>query len=283
MTLDELKATLDTFSPVKIAFVARVMESLANPPNSTIKQRGTWLTSSVEWIEYFGLALSVHHSATTEPLGLTAFEAVFRNACDHLGWPTDPPGSRTRRFVDLTVQPTREPERRLSLKSTAAQRLSNRSLHISKLTEAAWVQDARTARDRKCRTQALFRQYQSAVTHIVMLRAFRESHDEVPSRYQLVEQAEPVGAGALPMLGNCIVDLGPECTTNFVVPEWADLPKVSRQVRNDRGPRILPLHDDNRFQGCVRLELDLRQRKDFCPATTANFAGGGPSLAARSH
>ena len=187
MTLDELKATLDTFSPVKIEFVVRVMESLANPPNSTIKQRGTWLTGSPEWIEYFGLALSVHHSATAEPLGLTAFEAVFRNACDHLGWPTDPPGSRTRRFVDLTVRPAREPERRLSLKSTAAKRLSNTSLHISKLTEAAWVQDARTARVRRSRTQALFRQYQSAVTHIVMLRAFRESQDEVPSRYQLVE------------------------------------------------------------------------------------------------
>ena len=187
MTLDELKATLDTFSPVKIEFVARVMASLANPPTSTIKQHGTWLTGSSDWIEYFGLALSVHHSATAEPLGLTAFEAVFRNACDHLGWPTDPPGSRTRRFVDLTVRPTGEPERRLSLKSTAAKRLSNTTLHISKLTEAAWVQDARTARNRKSRTQALFRQYQSAVTHIVLLRAFRESQDEVPSRYQLVE------------------------------------------------------------------------------------------------
>ena len=187
MTLEELKATLDTFSPVKIAFVARVMESLANPPTAEIRERGTWLTGSEEWIEYFGLALSVHHSATTEPLGLTAFESVFRNACQHLGWPIDPPGSRTRRFVDLAVQPDTGPERRLSLKSTAARNLSKTTLHISKLTEAAWIQDARTARDRRSRTQELFRQYQSAVTHIVMLRAFREGQGEVPSRYQLVE------------------------------------------------------------------------------------------------
>ena len=187
MTLDELKATLDTFTPIKIEFVARFMESLANPPNANIKERGTWLTGSREWIEYFGLALSVHHSATAEPLALTAFEAVFRNACDHLGWPVDPPGSKTRRFVDLTVRPNREPERRLSLKSTAAKRLSKKTLHISKLTEAAWIQDVRTARDRRDRTQELFRQYQSAVTHIVMLRAFREAQDEVPSCYQLVE------------------------------------------------------------------------------------------------
>ena len=187
MTLDELKARLDTFSPVQVEFVVRVMDSLANPPNADIRERGTWLTGSREWIEYFGLALSVHHSASTEPLGLTAFETVFRNACDHLGWSVDPPGSRTRRFVDLTVRPNGNAERRLSLKSTAAKGLSKKMLHISKLTEAAWVQDVRTAKDRRNRTQELFRQYQSAVTHIVMLRAFRDAQNEVPSCYQLVE------------------------------------------------------------------------------------------------
>lgn len=187
MTLAELKAKLDTFSAVKIEFVARVMDSLASPPSAEIKQRGTWLTGSEEWIEYFGLALSVHHGATTEPLGLTAFETVFRNACEHLEWPIDPPGSKTQRFVDLTVRPGAGPERRLSLKSTAARNLSRTSLHISKLTEAAWIQDARTSRDRRNLTLELFRQYQAAVTHIVMLRAFREGPHEVPSLYQLVE------------------------------------------------------------------------------------------------
>ncbi len=163
------------------------MESLANPPSAKIRKRGTWLTRSDEWIEYFGLALSVHHSATTEPLGLNAFEAVFRDACSHLRWPIDPPGSATRRFIDLTVRPAAGPERRLSLKSTAARHLSKTTIHISKLTEAAWIQDARTPRNRRERTRELFRQYQSAVTHIVMLRAFREGQGEVPSVYQLVE------------------------------------------------------------------------------------------------
>lgn len=163
------------------------MKSLASPPNANIKQSGTWLTGSEEWIEYFGLALSVHHSATAEPLALTAFESVFRSACEHLSWSVDPAGSRTQRFVDLTVRTKGSPERKLSLKSTAAKGLSKKTLHISKLTEAAWVQDARTAKDRRKRTRELFRQYQSAVTHIVMLRAFREAQDEVPSCYQLVE------------------------------------------------------------------------------------------------
>ena len=50
MTLAELKAKLDTFSPVKIEFVAKVMDSLANPPSAKIREPGTWLTGSEEWI-----------------------------------------------------------------------------------------------------------------------------------------------------------------------------------------------------------------------------------------
>ena len=186
MTLDELKATLDTFSPVQVEFVARTVESLASPPSADVRAEGTWLTDSEEWIEYFGLALSVHHGTTTEPLGLTSFENVFRNACAHMNWFVDKPGSATRRFVDVVVQPDKHPERRLSLKSTAAKSQRMGSLHISKLTEAAWIQDVRTAKARRQRLLELFRDYQDAVTHIVMLRAFRKN-GETPHLYQLVE------------------------------------------------------------------------------------------------
>ena len=41
MTRDELKAKLDTFSPVKVEFVSKVVESLSNPPRSTIRTTGT--------------------------------------------------------------------------------------------------------------------------------------------------------------------------------------------------------------------------------------------------
>ena len=87
----------------------------------------------------------------------------------------------------MVVHPKLGKRRRLSLKSTAAKNLSKTALHISKLTEAAWIQDVRTARDRRDRTLELFRQYQRAVTQIVMLRAFREHADKVPHKYQLVE------------------------------------------------------------------------------------------------
>ena len=185
MTREELKAELDKFSRAKIEFVSTVVQSLSNPPRTDIRKRGTWLTRSPEWLEYFGLALSVHHGSTAEPLGLTAFETVFRNACRAANWAIDDQGSATQRFVDLTVATGRERKRRLSLKSTAAKNLPQTTAHISKLTEAAWIQDARTPRDRRDRVRTLFREYRNAVDAIMMLRAFRK--EGVPHRYQLLE------------------------------------------------------------------------------------------------
>lgn len=185
VTLAEIKAKLEDFSPAKIRFIANVVDSLANPPHAYIRHPETWLTRSNDWIEYFGLALSVHHGATTEPLGLLAFETVFRNACHSVGWTVAPPGSPTQRFVDLKVTDDSNTLRKLSLKSTAEQRLSESTAKISKLTEAAWIQDARTPRDRSNRLKELFANYQQAVDSIIYLRAFRK--DGTVRRYQLIE------------------------------------------------------------------------------------------------
>ena len=184
MTIEELKEKLNSLSPTGIRFVARMVESLTNPPHARVIQQETWLTK--EWIEYFGLALSVHHGTTTEPLALKGFETVFRNACESTGWSVGKPGSETRRFLDLEIKRAGFSEQKLSLKSTAAQRLSHTTAHISKLTEAAWIQDMRTAKERRERTLALFQEFMQAVDSIMMLRAFREGQN-TPSMYQLVE------------------------------------------------------------------------------------------------
>ena len=184
MKLEELKVKLDRMSPTKVRFVAQVVEALERSPAATIKEQ-TWITRSAEWLEYFGLSLSLHHGATAEPLRTESFETVFRNACGAARWETDSRGSPTRRFVDLVVDPGTG-LRRVSLKSTAARNLSETSAHISKLTEAAWIQDVRTAPKRRTRLLSLFREYQEAVDSIVMLRAFRQPR-EIPHRYQLIE------------------------------------------------------------------------------------------------
>lgn len=187
MTLEEIKSNLDGLSSVKVSFVAKVIAALANPPALDVRSAGTWLTENPEWTEYFGLALSVHHGATTEPLRLTSFETVFRNACEYMGWNVLPPRSQTQRFIDMTVSPHPDMTLNLSLKSTAARNLSKTSLHISKLTEASWIQDIRKASQRRFETINLFRAYRQAVSHIIMLRAFRDKHEAPPYLYQLVE------------------------------------------------------------------------------------------------
>ncbi len=183
---DALKARIDGLSETAIRFVARMVDSLSSPPAANTSEPNTWISGTPDWVEYFGLALSVHHGTTVDALGLNGFETAFGNACESVNWKTEWAESMTHRFSDLTVTDNEDKRRRLSLKSTAAQRLSPRTIHISKLTEAAWIQDIRSARERRTRTLALFQEYMDAVDSIMILRAFRQLN-KIPERYQLVE------------------------------------------------------------------------------------------------
>ena len=51
MTLDDLKSRLDSFSSARIAFVSKIVQSLAEPSRARVATRRTWLTSKPEWIE----------------------------------------------------------------------------------------------------------------------------------------------------------------------------------------------------------------------------------------
>ena len=185
---DDLRRRIDALSDMGVRFVARLVESLSDPPTAQdFAQRSTWIAAKPDWLEYFGLLISAHHGLTVDALKESGFENAFRRACEAVGWTVDPPASATRRFVDIVVAPLGDKERRLSLKSTAARNLSRSTAHISKLTEAAWIQDVRSARDRRARTLELIDEYRDAVDAIVMLRAFRDNPQSMPHRYQLLE------------------------------------------------------------------------------------------------
>ena len=175
---EDLKARIDSLSDTAARFVARIVDSLSSPPSVSTREPSTWISGTPDWIEYFGLALSVHHGTTIDPLGMTGFETTFSNSCESVGWNVERVESTTHRFRDLTVTDNEGRSRRLSLKSTAAQRLSEKTVHISKLTEAAWIQDVRSSRQRRSRTLELFQEYRKAVDAIVMLRAFRQRNKD---------------------------------------------------------------------------------------------------------
>lgn len=185
---EALRRRIEGLSPMGVRFVARMVESLSDPPQAQgSAPEPTWITAESDWVEYFGLLISAHHGLAVDAVKETGFENAFRDACEAVGWGVDPPASATRRFVDVTVRTRDGRRRRLSLKSTAARRLSKSTIHISKLTEAAWIQDVRSPRIRRTRTLELFEEYCAAVDAIVMLRAFRHDPQSIPRCYQLVE------------------------------------------------------------------------------------------------
>lgn len=144
----------------------------------------SWLTEG--WCAAFSARLRAHHALSIEPLSRTQFEAAFNSACVSESWPTTPALSATHRFFDTTVVGPDEVERRISLKASSAQGMRRDSVHISKLTEAAWIQDERTQVGRRKRLLNLFKEYREATTSIIILRAFAdEDADDV--LYELVE------------------------------------------------------------------------------------------------
>ena len=124
----------------------------------------------------FRSKLLTHHCFMGSPLFQESFDSAFIAACSYAGHKVDmaPAGQR---FWDVRVD-----GRRISLKSSKSKSLRSRTLHISKLTEAAWIQDCRTAGKRCEETHRLFREYCEEVDMILQLRYF-----QLQSLYELVE------------------------------------------------------------------------------------------------
>lgn len=129
----------------------------------------------------FRSMLLTHHSFMGSPLFQESFDAAFIAACERAGFSVQsaPDGQR---FWDVKVD-----GRKISLKSTKARGLRDSTLHISKLTEAAWIQDCRTASRRQDKTKALFREYCNEVDAIIQLRYFASLQ-----KYELVEVPVPL-------------------------------------------------------------------------------------------
>lgn len=155
------------------------LDALRTPCETEINPESSW--NSDEFESEFRSKLLTHHCFMGSPLFQESFDSAFMAACTqarHLVEPA-PPGQR---FWDVMVD-----GRRISLKSSKAKSLRRETLHISKLTEAAWIQDCRTATKRREHTHRLFREYCDEVDAIVQLRYFSSLHF-----YELVEIPTPL-------------------------------------------------------------------------------------------
>jgi len=150
------------------------IDALRTPCKTQMHPDSHW--NSDEFESEFRSKLLTHHCFMGSPLFQESFDSAFMAACLRAGHRVEeaPPG---KRFWDVMVD-----GRRISLKSTKAKSLRRNTLHISKLTEAAWIQDCRTAAKRQQSTQRLFREYGEEVDAIVQLRYFASL-----ALYELVE------------------------------------------------------------------------------------------------
>lgn len=124
----------------------------------------------------FEPTLLIHHYFLRAPLATHSFEAAFIRAARAAGHEVTP-APDGHRFWDVNVD-----GKNISLKSTAAADLRVGKLHISKLCEAAWIQDVRGSAQREEATKELFDQYTVAVDSIIQLRLFKKK-----ALYELVE------------------------------------------------------------------------------------------------
>jgi hypothetical protein len=127
----------------------------------------------------FRARLQAHHGTHTSGMDRLAFEAALFAACQQGGFVVALAPSRTTRFWDLSID-----GEQTSVKTTQAKALKRDTLEISKLSEAAWIQDVRGARERRRKTLELFAEFSNAVKRWFVLRIF-ETADAW--EYELVE------------------------------------------------------------------------------------------------
>lgn len=234
---EHLHAKLDRLGEPEVAVVGRVVDACLVPVGYDFTN-DTWLTAA-GWGEVFQTRIRAHHALNPEPMLTSAFEAAFNAACDAVGWRAVPAPSATHRFFDTTVTiPGGEPLR-ISLKSSAARDMKTDRVHISKLTEAAWIQDARTQSARRKHIVDLFRDYRATTDLIMMVRCFSiENGDRY--QYELVEIPTSLFASV------DLVDIELAQKSTIGIPPGAKPPEA--KIRVDRSDAKITLTD-------IRLDL----------------------------
>lgn len=181
--LNEALTLIVELEPAERSRVLRFARVLAEPIPEMINKNSDLVGAA--FANEFRTSLRVHHATRDSHLEKVAFEHVFVEAVQAEGREAQLAPSRTTRFWDVMV----DGSSRYSAKTTAAKNLNPNWLHISKLSEAAWIQDCRSARARHQKTIEFFENYLSIVDRSIILRTFirlAEFHyelTEIPMRF----------------------------------------------------------------------------------------------------
>lgn len=121
------------------------------------------------FVDEFQSRLLSQHVFLGTPLFQESFDQAFIASTKCAGFELAEAASG-QRFWDVKIG-----KKNISLKSSKAKSLRIDKLYISKLTEAAWIQDCRSAKQRRDHTFELFKSYCKGVSEIIQLRYFQKT------------------------------------------------------------------------------------------------------------
>jgi hypothetical protein len=174
---EDLATLIQTLSPAKQRQLTDITKALAQPIEADINWTAGLVTP--EFADEFASRLQLHHATHSKELQRTAIEDAFREASIAAGRTVSPPMSATARFIDEVID-----GEGVALKGTAARDIKADRVHISKLCEAAWIQDVRGAAAREEAAKNQIRMYLELVDRIYQLRVMPNALQWV---YELVE------------------------------------------------------------------------------------------------
>jgi hypothetical protein len=127
----------------------------------------------------FEARLKVHHATHSKPLDRTSLEDAFRAASRRAGRTVRGTSGATEPFIDEVID-----GEGVALKSTAAKDVRATRAHISKLCEAAWIQDVRGSGPRAAATKTQIANFLAEAKRIYQLRVLPDTTNWL---YQLIE------------------------------------------------------------------------------------------------
>lgn len=170
-------AILTPMSSAQLSRILKYAQGQTSPLSSWINPVSDLVNDG--FVDEFESRLRAHHALQSKPLGRLPFEDAFRAACTAAGYSVGPSLGATASYIDLTVD-----GKNLALKTTSARDVKRDFAHISKLCEAAWIQDVRSAIERERHTKQLFRDYLGITDRLFQLRVLPDEEEWI---YQLLE------------------------------------------------------------------------------------------------
>lgn len=170
-------ALLDSLDDASISQLTQIAGALANTIEARVDTDAGLMVPAFQ--EEFEARLKVHHATHSKQLDRISMEDAFKAASRRAGRRVGGSAGATAPFIDLVVD-----GEGVALKSTAAKDVRAGHLHISKLCEAAWIQDVRGAGPRETQCKDQIRRFLAQAHRIFQLRVLP---DQAFWRYQLVE------------------------------------------------------------------------------------------------